>query len=414
MRVLWLSNKILQEKDIGTTGSWLEPMAQALVRSGEIELGNITAGKVNSLTRHDYGAIKQWLVPVRRLGRHGLPSHDVVADIVKVVVEFRPDLVHIWGTEAYWGLLTARGIIRLPALLEIQGLKGAIARVFEGGLNVREQMACIGLKEIVRGTTTFQVKKQFGRWGAFEREMIQSHRFIFTQSEWVRAHVAALNRSSTIFHTARILRKQFYIASVWKPIYSKRIFFSAAYAAPFKGLHTALNALAILKQRFTNIQLRIAGAIQKVGIRQDGYVQWLNRLVRKLDIDKNVKWLGALSADGVVSEISSCAAMVIPSFIESYSMTMQEAMYLGVPVVASYVGGLPSLAKDEESALFFPAGDAEMCAYQLERLLIDPGLAERIGKRAREEVLFRNEPERIVRNQIEIYRQVLALSSERH
>jgi len=40
-------------------------------------------------------------------------------------------------------------------------------------------------------------------------------------------------------------------------------------------------------------------------------------------------------------------------------------------------------------------------------LLTDHTLAERIGKRARETALVRNDPERIVRNQIEIYRQVL-------
>jgi len=55
-----------------------------------------------------------------------------------------------------------------------------------------------------------------------------------------------------------------------------------------------------------------------------------------------------------------------------------------------------------------------MCAYQLERLLTDQALAERIGKRAREIALVRNDPERIVRNQIEIYRQVLASSGDSH
>lgn len=46
-----------------------------------------------------------------------------------------------------------------------------------------------------------------------------------------------------------------------------------------------------------------------------------------------------------------------------------------------------------------------MC--QLKRLLTDRALAERIGKRAREIALARNDPKQIVQNQIEIYQQVL-------
>ena len=408
MRVLWLSNKILSEKDSGTTGTWLDAIAQGLVRSGEVQLGNITQGKVACLTRQDYGAIQQWVVPAHKPGRDGLPPTSVVVEIIKAVEQFSPDLVHIWGTEGYWGLLTARWIIRTPALLETQGLKGAIARVFAGGLSIREQLKCVGVKEIVRGTTIAQQKQQFERWGRFEREIIRGHQFIATQSEWMRAQVASLNLSGKIVHVDRLLRYSFYTSSPWLPSNSQRIFSLLAYASPFKGLHVGLRALGILKHHFPNIQIRIGGNIQKTGIRQDGYVRWLNRLIRKLNIVDNVKWLGPLSASEIVSELQSCAATVIPTFIENCCTSMQEAMMIGTPLVVSYVGGLPSLAKDEDSALFFPAGDAEMCAYHLERLLTDRALAERIGRRAREVALVRNDPERIVRNQIEIYQQVLA------
>jgi len=407
MRVLWLSNKILSEKDDGATGTWLDAMAQALVCSGEVQLGNIAQGKVARLTRQDCGAIHQWIVPAHNPGRDGLPPKSVVAEIVKAVGEFSPDLVHIWGTEGYWGLLTARGIIRLPSLLETQGLKGAIARVFAGGLTIHEQLACIGLKEIVRGATFFQLQKQFEKWGEVEREVIQKHQIISTQSEWMHAQVASINPSGRSFHTDPFLRQAFYAATPWQSSDSWRIFCLIAYASPFKGLHIALRALKILKRCFPDVQMRIGGGIQRSGIRQDGYVRWLNHLVKRLDIEDNVHWLGALSASEIVSELQACAVMVIPTFIENCCTSMQEAMMLGVPLAASYVGGLPSLARDEDSALFFPAGDAEMCAYQLERLLTDGALAERIGRRAREVALPRNDPGQIVRNQLEIYRQVV-------
>jgi glycosyltransferase involved in cell wall biosynthesis len=82
-------------------------------------------------------------------------------------------------------------------------------------------------------------------------------------------------------------------------------------------------------------------------------------------------------------------------------------MQLGVPVVTSFTGGTAWLAKDEESALFYPAGDEVMCAHQLWRILTNPKLAERLSKKGRETADGRNDPEKIVLNQLKIYRSVL-------
>lgn len=382
-------------------------MAQGLVHSGEVELGNIARGHVENFTRQDLGPISQWVIPFNVRLHDGLPADQYSAAVMKTVEEFSPDLIHVWGTEEFWGLFTARRLILRPALLEIQGLRGVIARVFEGGLSVREQLACIGLKEIVKGTTIFQARRQFEKWGQVEREIIRGHRFITVQSQWLFGQISSLNSSSLIFRNEFMLRDLFYDALPWQANGSVKVFCSSAYPSTFKGVHAALRAVALLKRRIPEIQLCIAGAYQKAGFRQDGYVRWLNDQIDKLGIADNVRWLGALSAAEIVAELQTCGAMVLPSFVEGYSLAMAEGMMLGVPLVSSFAGGMPSLARDEESALFFPPGDDVMCAHQLERALLDRLLAERLGRLARETALLRNDRKRIVSQQIEIYRQVL-------
>jgi glycosyltransferase involved in cell wall biosynthesis len=91
---------------------------------------------------------------------------------------------------------------------------------------------------------------------------------------------------------------------------------------------------------------------------------------------------------------------------------MQEALYLGVPTVSAYAGGVPALAREEEAALYYPPGDEAMCSYQVERLLTNRDLANRLSLNARAVALKRNDPAKIVANQIEIYQQVMAASSE--
>jgi glycosyltransferase involved in cell wall biosynthesis len=409
LRVLWLSNAILCDGDQGYTGTWLHAMAWQLVSSGEVTLGNISSGRVKGLTRQDCGDIKQWVV--RASGpsaRDGLPSRKVVADILKAANEFSPDLVHVWGTESYWGLLSARKLIKQRTLLETQGLKFAIASVFAGGLSFKEQLACVGLKELFRGTTIPQKRKCFEKWGTFEREIITGHRYVATQTDWVKAHVESINPTCTAFHSDLILREPFYQAAPWQFSQKPLLFCSAAYSAPFKGLHVAIRAAALLRRKLPGLQLCIAGPHRRYGTRREGYIAWVENQARDLGLAENVRWLGSIGVDQISKELTSASAIVLPSFIENCSTFMQEAMAVGIPVVASYSGGLPSLARDEESALFFPPGDEAMCASQLERVLTDGDLATRLSCNARAVAFERNDPAKIVAKQLEIYRQVIA------
>ena len=409
VRVLWLSNKVQSNQDRGSTGTWLDAMAQALVQSDQVQLANVAMGPVRQTTRQDSGSINQWIIPASAQSRlrDGLPPAAIVEDICRVVEEFAPDVVHVWGTEAFWGLLPARGLIRRPTLLEMQGVKSAIARVYHGDLTWREQMACIGVKEIVRGNSIPQGRSRFAAWTRYEAEIIAGQRFVTVQSPWLEAQIRALNSQCLVFHNDFALRQPFYAATPWQPAARTSIFCSASYPSPFKGIHTAVRTLAVVKRRSPEIQLRMAGALQRPGLRQEGYMAWVNREARRLGVEENVQWLGALSADQIVAEMQKCAAVFLPTFIEGYCLALAEAMAIGAPAAVAYVGGAAHLARDEESALYFSPGDVEMAAYQVGRLLTDLALAEQLGGRARTVAIERNDPSRIIQRQLDIYRAVL-------
>ena len=407
-KVLWLSNKIQTDQDRGNTGTWLDAMARRLTQTSEIDLANIAQGAVAEPVRQDCGSIRQWIIPAGvQLDTHtGSPPASITAAIIRAVDEFSPDVVQVWGAEKFWGLLTARGLVAQPALLEMQGLKSAIARVYAGSLSVREQLACIGPKELLRGSTIFQNRRRFERWVEFERAMLAGHRFMTAQSAWLAAQIRAVNQTARIFHNDFLLREPFYAAAPWHPPSAPIIFCSASYPSPFKGLHLAIRALALLKRRFPDVQLRVAGAWQRPGLRQEGYVAWINRLARQLGVAEQIKWLGAVNATELVSELQQCALVLVPTFVEGYCLALAEAMQLGVPAVVAFVGGAAGLAVHGESALFFPPGDVAMSAYQMEQLLTDRTLAERLGRQARAVALTRNEPATVIQRQIEIYRQI--------
>lgn len=413
MKILWLSNVVLNEIESYSTGTWLYAMSRGLIDSRSVKLGNISQGDVKRYTQQDFGSIKQWIIPnTLKQRKDGLPSQQIINDIVSAVNEFKPDLIHIWGTEGNWGLLTARKIIKIPALLGIQGIKSAISKYYSGNLTTMEMLKCIGIKEIVRKSTIFHGQYKFKQWGKFEKEIISNHKFIATQSKWSDIYIKSINKNCVTYQIDRILREIFYTAVPWKYNSKPIIFFSAAYPSPFKGLHVAVRALAILKNNFPNIQLRIAGWHPRTGIRSDGYVSWIVREIKRLDLESNVVWLNSLSAIQIIKELQKCSAIVIPSFVESYCLVLAEAMILGVPSVVSYTGGMVNLGHHEKSVLFFPPGDSEICAWQLDRILTDCDIAQKLSTQARETALVRNNSKQVTQRQIDIYRQVLNKAKE--
>ena len=416
--VLWLCNRPIEETADRRDGTWFTAMARALAESGKIRLAVVGQAKVKGAVRCDLGDIAQWVVPCEPLGRNGLPSGRTVETIRRATDQIKPDLIHVWGTENYWGLLTARGMLTEPAVLEMQGIKHACAKEFYGGLSLAERIHCVGPLEILRPRSSiFLGKWRFERWGRFEKEMILKHKYISTQSDWVRAHMLRVKPGCTFFKTGIMLRREFYEARTWtlrefQDSSTRSIFTSSSGAMAYKGLHVLMRAIAILKRKYPQIVLNVAGDIMKNGIRRSGYSRWLKSEVRRLDIADNIRWLGPLDAEDIIRQFYQASAVVVPSFVESYSLALAEAMLVGVPVVVSYAGATPELARDGESALFFPSGDETACAWQLDRILSDRALAIRLSRNARQTGLARNEPRAVVERQIGIYNEILSRVKE--
>lgn len=411
--VLWLCNGPVERTADHHEGTVFTTMARGLVETGRIRLSAVIQAKVKGAGRYKAGEIAQWVVPYEPLDRNGLPSHRTVEAIKGVADKVKPDLIHIWGTENYWGLLTARGMLAAPAILEMAGIKYACAKVYYGSLSLTERIRCIGLLEILRPRCSlFFGKQRFEQWGRFEKEMILKHKYISTQSDWMRAHVLTVKPGCTLLKTGIMLRREFFKARPWKTSEDQdssppSIFTSSSGAPAYKGLHVLMRAVAILKRKYPRIVLNVAGDIMNKGIRRSGYSRWLEDEARRLEITDNLRWLGSLGADGIIRQFHQVSAVVVPSFIETYSLALAEAMLVGVPVVASYAGAMPELARDGESALFFPPGDEVMCAWQIGRILSDKALADRLSQNARKTGLVRNEPSAVMDRQIDIYNEIL-------
>ena len=93
-----------------------------------------------------------------------------------------------------------------------------------------------------------------------------------------------------------------------------------------------------------------------------------------------VHFLGTVTTTELVKLLSRSAIFCLPSRAEGLPIAMLEAMAMGLPVVATPVGGIPDALEEGINGYLVPAGNSVLLADRLELLLGDPVLRAKIGK----------------------------------
>lgn len=413
MKVLWLCNTLFSENSIKGTTSWLQPLAESIHLTGEVEILNISYGKVKQTEQKNFNGIRQWVIPKDGVTKNGQVANKKTCLAVASIIENEnPDLVHIWGTESFWCSIYSQGYIKKNVVLDIQGLLFACNDYFYGGLSIIEIIKSIHLKEILMPwRTLFFKKKVFYKRGIEEKKNLINFQYISYQSTWVKNQVFQLNTNARYFETKIMLRENFYDTSEWKykkDISAPVIFSSCSAAVTYKGLHVLIKAVYILKKKkYPNILLRLAGNINVGNKLKDGYSIFLSKLIKDLELQENVIYCGSLNATQLIEELQQSNVCVVPSFVESYCLAFAEAMIVGVPTVASYTGAMPELAEHRKEALFYNSSDYVTCAAYIDELIQNEELASNISVNARKRRYKENNPFDVVNNQISIYKKVI-------
>lgn len=411
MKVLWLCSAHFSDVPIKKNGTWYQPLAESLSAKG-VNLINVSQGNVKSIKKSMFRSIVQYTIPTYKPHRHGnVPDRRSCEIVARLVETEKPDLIHVWGTESIWAYMKLRGVFgEVPALLDIQGILSSSSYYYYGGLSFTEILKCIHLKEILMPwRTLFFKKREFKLRGENEIKSIESFDYISYQSEWVKNQISFINSHAKLFFTRIALRNIFYESPKWEyhcDIEHPIVFSICSEATSYKGIHVLLKAVNLLKQKYPNIELRIAGVMYIGNLLKDGYSIYLGKLIRKLDLMDNVTLVGPIDDAQIVNEELNADVCVIPSFIETYCLSLAEAMMLGCPTVVSYTGALPFTSNPNSESLFYNSVDYAQCAANIERLFIDK---EKALLLSRNSIEHRSENKKIevVETQINIYKHII-------
>lgn len=416
MKILWIVNTIFPypAEQIGISktsfGGWLNGLADNLKENSSVELAIATIYKGKSVKKFNDEKITYYLLPGVIQKRYDKKLEKYWKEVNE---EFKPDLVHIHGTEYAHGLAFINACPNIKTVTSIQGLVSIYEDVYYANMKMKDIIKNITFRDIARRDTLINARKRFIKRGINEKEIIKKSNAILGRTTWDYANCKAINSNLNYYISNETLRNEFYNKTWNIDNIEKHTIFASQGSYPIKGLHYAIEAINILKYQYPDIKLYVAGSniIQQDTLKQriklSGYAKYLIKLIKKYDLENNIIFLGTLNENEMVDKLLKSNVFVSPSAIENSSNSLGEAMLIGMPCVASNTGGTMDILEHKEEGFLYPYTEPAMLAEYISKYFENPNLCTEYGKNAKKKALERHNAEKNVERIVEIYKELV-------
>lgn len=418
MKVLWLCNVVLPSiaKQMNVTapfgGGWLVGALNGLQKYENVELA------VCFPFRYDTkGATEQ----MRYYTFARSNEATTVERFSKIIREFSPDIIHVFGTEYRHSLNMVEACEQCHVLdrviISIQGLVSVCAKHYFAGLPSKVTHSCT-IRDFFKGSNIYRGQKTFEKNGMFEIKAIQKVKHLIGRTEWDQACTYQINPQANYYSCCEILRPAFYDKAWNNQSCEKHSIFVSQCNYPLKGMHRMIEAMAEIVKHYPDAKLYTTGnhplkltLNQKV--RQNYYSKYLGKLIQKYSLENHVEFLGALDEEAMCRRYLKSNVFVCCSSIENSPNSVGEAMMLGVPVVASDVGGVTSMLRHEIEGFVYPADAPYMLAHYVMKLFADEALQNVFSQNAKKRAKNTHSMQLNTEALMNVYNQVISKSEHK-
>ena len=394
MKIAWYVNIIMPAaaQKLGlkppNIGGWLTGAADAL-RELKIDLTILTVtSAVKVVTEVCADGVAYILVPVKKW-KDALPN---------TLLQRKPDLVHIWGTEYPYNtqlvhFCRANGV---PHVVYLQGIMYEYAQHYDDGLPERYQRVNPALwlmRKVYYAESIALEKRRFAQQGQLEIAALQEAEAVIGRTDWDRCCALEVNPGIKYYAVNENLRSPFYTQDYWRyqNCIPHSLFVSQSFY-PIKGFHMLLKAMPELIQRYPDFQVVVGGQmpyslnnrILDAGVDYFfEYQHYIKRLIQKFNLSAHIRYTGSLTAEQMKEQYLRCNVFLSCSSIENSPNSVGEAMILGTPVVASDVGGTRSMLAAGADGILYDFFDTEAMVEGICAMFDHPDVAQQMGQSAR-------------------------------
>jgi len=408
MRVLWLSgNQSLFSKADSKyySGGWIGALEQSVHDYSNIELAvaffsdsnefKITGNNVTYYPINLYNTY--WAKFKRNLNFEKADALEI-DHLIQIKKDFKPDIIHVWGTEISFGLV--KEVVDIPIVIHFQGMLSAVYNsFFTPGLSRSKYVGrwyCNWISWFNKTRFLNYMEHTVKR----EKRILKINNNYMGRTCWDKKIINLFSPNSTYYHCDEILRPEFYGNEFWQyKNRSKRIIVSVLSDATYKGLDVILKCAKVLSN-YSNLCFEW----QVYGVSTSGIAEWITK-INPREVSVDIK--GIIRGDLLAEALLEADLFVNPSYIENSPNSVCEAQILGVPVISTNVGGIPSLVKDKYSGQLVIANDPLIMAYEILGLIDNAEKANLYSINERLAAKIRHNPKRVVSELVSIYKNIL-------
>lgn len=321
--------------------------------------------------------------------------------IDQVIKDFNPDLIHVFGTERDFGLIS--NYTKIPVIIHIQGISFPyLNSYFPVNTNVFDFFLYHSIKDIYKNLIRL---KQFKSQVKRELKIFKSCKNYMGRTEWDKRVSRVLSKDSNYYHCDEVLRDEFYGKRKWKKNSSsdKFLILSTISNTNYKGFDIILKTAKILKTYFNiNFEWNVIGI--------SSYDFWEKKLAINSS-DYNINLLGVKNVDEIISNMCESDIFVHPSYIDNSPNSVCEAQIIGLPVISTEVGGISSLIDHLVSGILVPINDPIILSSWIVELYSNDDLCNKLSLNSIQVASSRHDKIRIRENLMNIYKKLLYVAS---
>ena len=426
MNILWVTNIALPEASLSMNekptpfGGWLVSASAHLADEDSIELSiafpknglrTVQILKGDKINYYAFPPVKE----------KDVSSNKKNSYLEKILDKVKPDIVHIFGTEFAHALAMVNICQKknINTIISIQGLVSICARHYMACLpaNVQNRFT---IRDFLKQDNLKQQQSKFINRGAFEIKALQKVKHIIGRTTWDRACTFQINPDAQYHFCNETLNDEFY-KHIWDiEKCEKHSIFVSQCSYPIKGLHFILEAMPLILGSFPDTKLYVSGQniiksdTLKEKLRISSYGKYIKELIGRYKLGKSVVFTGILDEKQMCERYLKSQIFVCASSIENSPNSIGEAMILGVPCVASNVGGVADLLKHREEGFVYQADAPYMLAYYVCEIFANDDLALQFSKKARMHAIKTHNKEENTKRMMEIYREIIGQSVENY
>ena len=165
-------------------------------------------------------------------------------------------------------------------------------------------------------------------------------------------------------------------------------------------------ALPLIKKDYPDVMVYVGGHKEFLD-KNTPYGRFIKKILAKYHVEENVIFLGYSTDEVVKQRLLNAHVMLMPSLVENSPNSIGEAMLLGTPVVASNVGGIPSILHNGVDGYLYACMNTRELADKICKIFKNDTLAMKFSRNGRKFAKLIYDKKRNMEQLLDIYNQVM-------